>query len=366
MLSVDGSIEAPFDPPAAAGDLAADIAAFTTLEACVEHASVEPFLGDALQAIGYDSFVRDACRIIDAAKARDLTRCDAIDASMLRERCVATVAEVAGDPDACPWLFPGQRERGRDPSCIALSMRDPRMCAGAENESSRATCQAITTHEPAPCAPLSSRVERARCTREARRYGSAVSAREVPSKPWAAPTGSFSIAAPDGAHVLDIDLAPDLSRGIVLVQQRGAARLVVGSLHEESSGLLAVSPYAHPTLAFALLLPNGSSSGAAGENKAPVGANVEHLELSLPDHVVLSSAALRAVTIKVQELAVQRAAPVCLSIDAVVQVDGSSRNLHAKMMTFVRDVVTVAALSGGAVPPKLGVEGDMPPGPKTR
>src|SRR5579864_4561620 len=61
LLSLEGG-EAPFDPPVAAGDLAADIAAFTNIEACVEHASVEPFLGDALQAIGYDSFVRDACR----------------------------------------------------------------------------------------------------------------------------------------------------------------------------------------------------------------------------------------------------------------------------------------------------------------
>ena len=359
----DGAATA-FDPPAPAGDLRADIAAFTTMEACIEHASVDPFLGDALQAIGYDSFVRDACLVIDAAKAHDLARCDAIDASMLRERCVATAAEVTGDADACPWLLPGRREGGRDPSCVAISLRVPSLCEGAEPESSRATCRAITTRDSGQCARLTSRSERARCTRDAQRYGPAVSPREVHYAPPAAPTGTFWIAGANGTHQVDIDLTPDLSRGVVLVQRRGAARLVVGPLHDESSALVAVSPYSRATLGFALLVPIAASPGK-GDDKSSVGASLERMELSLPSHAMLSSAALRSVVIHVQELEVRRAAAISITIEGALQLDGSSRSVRAEMTTFVRDVVTAAALSG--VPsPRSGAEGAMPTEPKTR
>jgi hypothetical protein len=99
-----GDLEIKIDPPAPAGDLKAEIARFTTIDACVaERARVDPIVGDALEAIGYDTFLRDACRVVDAAKANDPARCAAIDASSLEARCRATVAEVSASPEACPW-----------------------------------------------------------------------------------------------------------------------------------------------------------------------------------------------------------------------------------------------------------------------
>src|ERR1019366_1781105 len=95
-LGLDGgSLEVRLDPPAPAGDLKAEIARFTTLDACVDGlARVDPIAGDALEAIGYDTFLRDACRVLDATKANDPGRCPAIEASSLEARCRTTVAEV--------------------------------------------------------------------------------------------------------------------------------------------------------------------------------------------------------------------------------------------------------------------------------
>jgi hypothetical protein len=64
----DGGESASADPPALAGDLGADIEGFTTVDACVAaHAGVDPLVGDALEGIGYDTLLRDACRALEAA-----------------------------------------------------------------------------------------------------------------------------------------------------------------------------------------------------------------------------------------------------------------------------------------------------------
>src|SRR5580704_4803926 len=144
LLGIDaGELEAPVDPPAPAGDLKAEIDRFTTVDACaLERARLDPLVGDALEAIGYDTFLRDACRMIDAAKANDATRCAAIDASSLEARCRATVAEVAGAPDTCPWEASSRPTRGRDARCVAVASRDPRLCVAAADPLERATCEA--------------------------------------------------------------------------------------------------------------------------------------------------------------------------------------------------------------------------------
>src|ERR1019366_5592349 len=55
-LYADAGLEVGGAPPAPAGDLKAEIARFTTLDACVnERARVDPIVGDALEAIGYDT-----------------------------------------------------------------------------------------------------------------------------------------------------------------------------------------------------------------------------------------------------------------------------------------------------------------------
>src|ERR1700690_2472132 len=104
------------DPEKPAGDLAADLASFTSVEACMKQrtASLDPLVGDAVDAIGYDTFLRDACRMLEAAKNKDAKKCELIDASSLRARCRTITAMVAADVESCPLKAPSKPELGRD------------------------------------------------------------------------------------------------------------------------------------------------------------------------------------------------------------------------------------------------------------
>src|SRR5580692_11052848 len=111
VLAVDASdFEPKLDPVAPPGDLHAEMESFTTVEACVQQrAHIDPMLGDALEAIGYDTFFADACRVVDAAKAGDAKRCLGIATSALRMHCRAAVAQLRATPNACPWTQPSRR-----------------------------------------------------------------------------------------------------------------------------------------------------------------------------------------------------------------------------------------------------------------
>ncbi len=132
------------DPEKPAGNIAVDVASFTTLEACMKQrtATLDPLVGDAVDAIGYDTFLRDACRVLEAAKTKDPKKCELIDASALRARCRAVTAMVGGDADGCPLKAPSKPELGRDATCVAMALRSPAMCAGAPRRD-RAACEAL-------------------------------------------------------------------------------------------------------------------------------------------------------------------------------------------------------------------------------
>src|SRR3984957_16235346 len=154
-------------PPSPAGDLKAEIEAFTTVDACVvQRAAGDPLVGDALEAIGYDTLLRDACRSLDAARSRDARRCADILASALKARCEASVAELAGDPEACPFASSSRPELGRDAVCLALAAHDRGLCAGALDPVGRALCEALALHDPGPCKRLPLRTDQARCARD--------------------------------------------------------------------------------------------------------------------------------------------------------------------------------------------------------
>ena len=103
-----GSLTVPVDPPAPAGDLKSELERFVNVDTCVaERAKLDPLVGDALGAIGYDTFLHDACRLLEAAKTKKREACDKIDASPLRARCQSLVAIAARTPESCPLLFDG-------------------------------------------------------------------------------------------------------------------------------------------------------------------------------------------------------------------------------------------------------------------
>ncbi len=136
----------PSDPPAASGDIKAEIESFSSLDACVAARSkLDPIIGDAIEAIGYDTFVRDACRVLEAAKAKDNNLCQPIVSSSLREHCQTIVAVVTPEGLSCPMIA-----ANHDPFCLAMARRDPRLCVHVPLERRR-TCAAVIGRNTGAC-----------------------------------------------------------------------------------------------------------------------------------------------------------------------------------------------------------------------
>lgn len=335
-LGVDaGELELHVDPPAAAGDLASEIGAFTTVDACVEQrAHLDPLLGDALEAIGYDTFVRDACRVLDAAKARDTKRCDAIDASALRRQCTTTVAAVVGDADLCPWMIASRPALGRDPSCLALASRDPRLCAAEETSAARATCEAIAGHDGAPCTKLPLKADQARCKRDADRWRSVT---PPPDAGGAAPPVEATLhveSADDAGAPVDANLGPDFERGLVVVTERGGERVSVGPLSDTGVGFVAPSPHVQASLALELTVsPDGKR------------VEIERAELLVPGHAPVATPLARSTLVaKLTKLEPVRGGAASLTVDGTLGDSSGNWRVHLQATTFVRDVVDAKAI----------------------
>jgi hypothetical protein len=335
------------DPPAPAGSLKSDIDGFTTVDACVaSHSGVDPVVGDALEAIGYDTLLRDACHALDAARTHDTKRCDDILASSLRARCVATVAELEGDPDRCPWDVPSRPERGRDPVCLAVASRDPRPCAAALQPVDRASCEAIVGHDAASCARLGAG-DRARCERDARRWSGVVPA--AVAHPTEAPHARATAAGADDAGVEEPSI--DVARGVVLVERIDGAHVVLGRAIDPGSSFLAASPGSLASLSFELLIPADSRKARVegGELRGP----------GRPDFAIDGTQA-SGLSVKVTRFERSRGGALEVSVSGVVR-DGV--RIEATASTFVRDVVKSSAMlnrQGAQTPvPRLGDGGGM-------
>jgi hypothetical protein len=361
-LGVDaGEFEGRVDPPAPAGDLKAEIERFTTVDACVEErARLDPILGDALEAIGYDTFLRDACRVIDATKANDATRCEGIDSSSLAARCRTTVAEIAGQPGECPWQIPDHPAVGRAPACIAVATRDARLCAAVADSLERATCEASLTRNESPCATLRGQGQKARCARDGERWRTilAGSATEATTEPLVA-TGTLHVTGVNdrgdaATESIDVNLAPDLERGVILIEQRDGARLVIGPLTETGVDFIAPSPHVRASLALELLAP----SDPPGVQGATATARVMRVELLLPGRPpVTSPGAHSTLAVKVERLVHARGGGVKLMIEGDLASAGPTWHLRAEETTFVRDIVRARDLYGGNS--KFGADSGM-------
>lgn len=349
VLGLDAAIQAPTDPPAPAGDLRAELDAFTTVDACVDaRARLDPLVGEAIEAIGYDTFLRDACRILDAAKAREPKRCERIDASSLRERCQTTVAEVIGDANLCPWAEAARPRLGRDPACVAIALRDARMCAGAAHSAAQTTCEAIVTHDSARCGNLA-HLDAARCERMADRWRRAVPVSSSADRPLWQPRGSLRVETVDAGSSLgvDVDLGPDVRHGVVVAEDRNGAHFVVGPLSHSGLDFIAPSPHVRATLAFeVLVLPQASS-------RTVPSAQVRRAELVVPGRVAAATpAAHSTLEAKISRFEPTRGAPLEFTIDGALSDSTGVWPVHGQVATFVRDVLRDDALAGreGALP----------------
>jgi hypothetical protein len=389
VLHVDAAsvLESPIDPPAPTGDLRGDIESFTTVDACVaQRAAVDPLVGDALHAIGYDTFLRDACRTLAAAKAKDPRECEAIDSQPLRGRCRTIVAVLQGDADACPLYVSVRPAMGRDPTCLAMASKDPRLCAAAD-PSDRPECEALAMRDPKPCDAILRDAERARCGRELARLATILPDPGEARSSFAAPRGTLTIHprspgarailaaaaavdagdpavalalldgdadAPDAASVVaadggagaateaadldaaapsdvTVDISMEIARGLVIVQQGDGAHVDVGTIREPHPTIYANPPLARPHVGLSLVLgPTNRLS------------RTEHCELGLPNQATrVSPGAPCSVDLVVERLAFARGGDARLKIHGVIDAYEFDMNVT----TFVRDVIRPAALT---------------------
>jgi hypothetical protein len=292
-------------------------------------------VGDALESIGYDTLVRDACRLLDAAKNRDAKRCSDILASALKARCEASVAELAGSPDACPFEVASHPELGRDASCLALATRDSMLCGGALDRTGRVLCEALAAHDPAPCKKLALRADQARCARDEQRWAAVLPAADAGTGAAAVPSGKAQLTGDAGP--LASDAFPlDVSRGVVVLERLDGAHFTVGPMARAGVGFIAASPAAPKTLALELVVP--------AELKK---AHLERVQLDVPGipPAALDGSRAAAFVVRVTKLEKRRGGPVELTVDGSM---AEGVTLHAEVTTFVRDIVTASAILGAS------------------
>lgn len=374
----DGGL--PPDPAPAGGDLAAELARFTTLEACIVSRKLDDaVLGDALLALGYDSFARDACRIIQAAKSQRREVCSQITVSSLQRHCELVVATVGNAPDACPMDILG---RSRDPSCVALASRDARLCV-AVDEQERVRCEAMLAGDAKRCASAP-RAGRAACERDVDRWRTVLrdeAAGKAATTPLTA-TGRFKFEAKNGSPLRgsgEGDLSFNLRQGVVLdvsVPRGGTGdsalqRLTFGSLGDNPS----LYPSAEPGVRVEIELSppkNGSSSAPGsgrGASTAPAkpstdttAARVTRLDAVIPGAGIVRVPEVESdLSVQVKHLEPQRGGVVELEVDGSIGTGTRTYSVHLEVHTFVRDAVERTA-SAASVDAPLSLDAGAPKG----
>ncbi len=318
------------DPAPAAGDLKNEVARFTTLDACVaEHNALDPLVGDGLLAIGYDNFLRDTCRLLEATQAKDARRCTPIEASALRTRCEAFVAMSSAKAEACPLDIPADRTRGRDATCVAMATRDPRLCVG-EIASRRISCEALVTGDRTRCKSLANPNERRLCERDTERWKTMLDAPSSGLPALSARRVHLELHPLEGSREstdAKLDDATDAERGLVLVKELATTRLRIGALLD----LGAVPHLSGADVRMGMLL-------AAKDGSAE--ARIERFELEVPGGLTLvvpgTQSDLHAKLVKLDRV---RGGDVQLELEGTIGTAPHAYRIKGTITTFVRDIV---------------------------
>ena len=346
VLGLDaGAFLDPSDPQPPAGDLKADLERFVNVETCVkERANVDPLVGDGLRAIGYDTFLRDACRLLEAAKDKKRETCDRIDSSAMRARCQSWVAMVAQTPDACPLQFEGITTRGRNVTCLAVAGKDPRLCRAEARSATRATCEALASREEARCDVLIP-PDRPSCKRELTRWRSLLAPPLTGMPPLPAARGKLVVKGDSGTPdppTPEADLATEFARGGVVVTSRERARIELGMMGESETSRIAPSPNRRARLGIAVLLEPGATP------KDPPRPLLERLELEIPGEATLVHPGARCeCRITTSRVDRTRGGEIAIALQGTISAGTRSYRIDVDILTFVRDVVSEQGLIGG-------------------
>lgn len=321
-MAVEAGI-VPADPEPPAGDLKTELERFSSVEACIEaHAPKDPVLGDAIDALGYDTLTRDACRTLEALHDKDARKCAPILASALRSRCEAAVATLVGDAALCPVAG-----TGRDPVCLARARRDVRLCDAAL-ASDEALCKALVTGDARACG------KDAACARRVERWKPLLEKPKA-EKPYEAKL-TIELHGAKGSEEpakTSFDLAEVAAAGVVVKKGAGHTELVLGT-PRDATWIAVDAIEAAPRAFVSVSIP------AAGGEKVPLGALGGRFEISLPKVASLSSlTALPGGEIAIAKRSEEPGGSVVLDVKATVTDGPRAYELRAHVETFVRDVV---------------------------
>ena len=257
--------------------------------------------------------------MLEAAKSKDLKKCELIDASALRARCRAVTAMVAGDADGCPLKAPSKPDLGRDATCVAVALRSPAMCAGAQRRD-RPSCEALVSRDTKKCDAIPVDDLRAGCTRDATRFrGVLVGNAAIASVPPAKGTLTFTERANRPATTpISISTSARASSSCSTARRRASR-----------SDASARSPRRHA--------PRSRSIARASRSpfRRPTEIEITEAALTVPGAPVASCTAC-TLSLKVDKLEPKRAGIVSLVVDGSL----GTWKIHADVQTFVRDVTT--------------------------
>ena len=330
LLGLDAgelSAEPPSDPPAPAGDLKSEVEAFTTLEACVaSRAAFDPVVGDAVDALGYRTLKRDACRVLLAVKTKDAKACEDILASSLRERCVTAVAVSSGNPLACPMI-----DGRHDAFCTALARRDDRLCDVVEREE-RASCRAVIAKDDGKCGHDD------RCRRWVERWKSLLPEQEE---------------KPELGTLASVEVAERIEGGMTAPQTFSLTRAVQGAtLRRDASGaVLLIGESSAKTWPPAMIVTEprislrvSADAAVIKQGRHTVPEDAVRFALLLPKRGTLTTEAPEGpITINVDLVGTEIGSPVRFTLEADVGPSHRKNHVVLRINTFVRDVVNVGA-----------------------
>ena len=339
-LEAEAGIERGHDPPAPGGDLMHDLEAFTTLDACARaHRVTDPVVADAVDTLGYDTLVRDACRTLQALKSKNSKLCQTISASPVRQRCESLVAILAGEPALCPLVPGAGAMAAREPVCLARATRDERLC-NAASPADRAGCKALVRGRSSDCGSDE------RCVRQVERYRTLL---EKPASHAPFPARLHvefesergKAEKYEGAFDLD-DVA---AAGAIARPTGDKVRLMIGT---PKTGLWPSwdSPDATPLVFLALSvptkMPSSAGKGAAGwgADGAPgwvLGASDLSLDLLIPRIAMLSGTLASDRRVVIENASASAGSPIRLTLTTTVSDAPRAFRVKIELETFVRD-----------------------------
>ena len=319
QLALEAGVE-PSPPSAPLGSLREEVEGFTSLDACAKRvASVDPLLGDALDALGYDELARDACRVLEALAKRDVNKCAPILASPLRARCETDVATLVGKPDLCP-----QSSLGRDPICLARARRDPRLCE-AIALADKPTCKAMVTGDASACGGD------VRCERQVQRWSSLFEPPQA-TEPFA--THLVVEIEKEPGDVRLFELKELSAQGAVVRRAKGRYEVSLGA--KLSDTVVRAANVETVAGHFQFKLPIHSEA----PTEVPLDPANAHFELLLPGCGLLTSAGGQAKgAFHVTSFTPEVGADLAFDLEANAVGAAQVVPLRARVNTFVRDVV---------------------------